>query len=124
MLIPKTFTEFLLSEGRPLAEINPGSDEYALKPLVALKALDLLSGSQVAVLGGDVLKDEIGKLTYTYENWYCERLPKEDPLHYVNRSQMVAREFINALVRKNNETLYVVLGFSELGIVNVQGSRD
>lgn len=99
-----------------MREIDPGSDQVALKLPDALKALDLLAGSQVAVLGGDVLTDSSGKLTYSYENWYCDQLPGENPLTFVDRSQSVAREFISKLLKRAQENLFIVLVYSELGV--------
>lgn len=116
MLIPDLFTRFVSTVGRNLSEINPGSDEVALETSDAIKALDLLAGSQVAILGGDVLSDSSGKLSYVYENWYCERLLGESPLDFVQRSQAVAREFIENLARRGNSNLFIVLVCSELGI--------
>ncbi len=52
MTVPKDFSLFLHSEGRPLAEIDLGSEEQALKPAAALQALELLAGDDVAILGG------------------------------------------------------------------------
>ena len=71
----------------------------------------------MAILGGDVLSDSAGKLSYVYENWYCEQLPGETLLDFVRRSQTVAREFIENLVIRRDSNLYVVLVNSELGIV-------
>lgn len=116
MLIPSTFTDFLLSNGRSLAEINEGSDEIALRPPKALEAILLLAGSQVAVLGGDVLSDASGKLSYTHENWYCEHTQGESPLAFVKRSHQVAKEFIAKLIERNGNDNYVVLVYSELGL--------
>jgi len=117
MLTPKLFTEFLSSEGRSLSEINPGSNEVALAPSNALRAIDLLSGSQVAILGGDLLSDKSGKLAYSYENWYCDKKPSENPIGFVNRSQAIAREFIGKLMERDDNNIYVVLVYSELGVV-------
>jgi len=100
-----------------MAEINSGSNEMALKLSDAIKAVDLLLDSQVAVLGGDVLTDSSGKLSYTYENWYCKQLSGENPLGFCRRSQIVAREFIDKLIKRGDETLFVVLVYSELGVV-------
>jgi len=117
MITPEIFVRFISSEGRKLSEINPGSDEVALVPSKAMEALKLLEGSQVAVLGGDVLSDSSGKLVYNYENWYCEQLPGESPLDFVQRSQSVAYDFIAGLVRRNDPNLFIVLVNSELGVV-------
>ena len=117
MLTPDSFLRFVSAVGRNLSEINPGSDELALTPSDAIEALDFLSGSQVAILGGDVLSDSAGKLSYVYENWYCEQLRGEDLLDFVRRSQTVAREFIENLVKRRDSSLFVVLVHSELGII-------
>ncbi|OPB88529.1 hypothetical protein [Elizabethkingia ursingii] len=51
-------------------EINSGSAEVALTVADALQALDLLDGSGVAILGGDVLAEkESGELIYAYQFW-------------------------------------------------------
>ena len=117
MLTPPVFIEFLLSEGRSLAELNQGGNEVALPLSKALRAIDFLSGSQVAILGGDILSDASGKLAYTYENWYCNQMPGEHPFDFVNRSQVIAREFISKIGERDCEKLYVVFVYSELGVV-------
>ena len=117
MITPRAFIDFLSSAGRPLTEINHCSGEVALTPDNALKAIALLSGSQVAILGGDVLSGISGKLTYTCEDWFCEQKPGENPLEFVRRSQSDANEFVGELIARNDEHLYVVLVFSELGVV-------
>ncbi|MBX3464685.1 MAG: hypothetical protein KF830_16065 [Planctomycetes bacterium] len=115
MRTPAEFLRFAATEGRKLSEINPGSDEVALKPSCAIKAIELLSGSQVAVLGGDVLSDSSGKLSYVHENWYCEKMSSEAPLEFVRRSHAVANAFIAGLLKRNDPHLCVVLVHSELG---------
>jgi hypothetical protein len=116
MLTPEIFVRFVSSKGRKLSEINPGSDEVALVPAKAIEALKLLEGSQVAVLGGDVLSDSSGKLAYNYENWYCEQLPGESPLDFVRRSQSIAHDFLAGLAMRHDPNLFVVLVHSELGV--------
>lgn len=116
MPIPSIFTDHLLSKGRPLVEINQGSDEVALTPSNALEAIDLLAGSQVAILGGDVLSDASGKLSYTYENWYCEQSQGENLMAFVKRSHEVANEFIAKLIGRSYNNVYVVLVYSELSV--------
>jgi hypothetical protein len=113
MTVPKEFSLFLHSEGRPLAEINPGSEEHALKPAAALKALDLLADTDIPILGGDVLNESLGKLRYTYENWYCERLPGESTRAFANRSRLVARQFIGKLDMRDEKNLLVVLVYTD-----------
>jgi len=53
-----TYLDFLKEKGRPLSEINPGSDEVALTVIDALQALELLRDNQTAILGGDILSEE------------------------------------------------------------------
>ena len=116
-----TYMEFLKDRGIPLSGINPGSDEMALTDIDALLALQLLSDSQVAVLGGDILSVENHDLTYAYQlwgdeylclNWYCDRYDNESEEEYLQRSYLIAREGI-AVASRTAETLsqkcYIVL---------------
>lgn len=113
MPIPDLFLRFVAENGRKLSEINPGSTELALTPSEAIIAVGFLSASQVAILGGDVLSDSNGKLSYIYENWYCEQSPEEAPLDFIRRSQTVALKFIEELVKRKDPNLFIVLVISE-----------
>ena len=104
MTVPENFSLFLHSEGKPLAEINPGS---------WVQALEFLAGTEVAILGGDVLSESSGKLEYTRENWYCERLPEESTPAFANRSRLVARQFIDKLIRRGQKNLRIVLVYTQ-----------
>lgn len=106
------FLRFITVAGRKLSEINPGSDEVALKPFMAIEALDLLSGTNIAVLGGDVLSDASGRLAYTYDNWYCNQLLNENCMEFAQRSHTVAREYINNIKKRNNPNIFIVLVYS------------
>ncbi len=99
-----------------MSSINPGSNEFALIPSDALQAISLLSGSYVAICGGDVLEKQ-GQLEYIFENWYCDQETGENPLAYVARSHKESVTFINKIAERNNPLLYVVLVYSELGVI-------
>lgn len=95
------YLSFIKEKGRPLSEINPGSDEVALTVSDALQALELLKDSQTIILGGDILsEDENNKLGYAihlwgydyhYLNWYCDKLDNESGAEYLQRSYEVAK---------------------------------
>ena len=95
---------FIKEKGLSLSEINPGSDEVALTVNDALHALDLLHGSEIVVLGGDILsRKKDGKLVYAYQlwgdeyhylSWYCSKIDSENLEDYVKRSHMAAKESI------------------------------
>lgn len=101
-----TYLNFIKEKGRPLSDINPGSNEFALTVDEALHALKLLAKSQIAVLGGDILSPkEHGKLIYAYQlwgngeeyhflNWCCNKKENEDFDDYVKRSHLIAKESI------------------------------
>lgn len=100
------YFNFLREKGRPLLEMNVGSDEIALEPDDALQAVDLLKEIQIAVLGGDILsEEENGKLIYAYQlwgdgqeyhclNWYCDKMDSENQEEYAKRSYIIAKESI------------------------------
>lgn len=96
----------LLKNGRPVSEINPGSNQVALRPNEALRALELLKNGQTAVLGGDVFsEDGQGGLShayvlwgskYCYLNWCCDPTATESAAAYSERSIKVAADAIVA----------------------------
>lgn len=115
------YLNFLKEKGRPLSEINPGSDEIALTVSDALQALELLKDSQTAILGADILsEDENGKLAYAihlwgydyhYLNWYCDRNDNESKEAYLKRSCDIAKESItnaNKIAEKLKRKCYIV----------------
>ncbi len=66
------FNDFLKSSGTPRTDAEGG--EIALTKDDALKALKLLAGTDVAVLGGDVYELESdGYFRPTYDNWYFNK---------------------------------------------------
>ena len=100
-----SYLNFIKENGRLLSEINQGSNEIALTVNNAIYALDLLNGSQIAVLGGDILSEQKnGKLIYAYQlwgseyhclNWYCDKMDTESQEDYIKRTHRVAKESIN-----------------------------
>jgi len=66
------FNDFLKSCGTPRTDAEGG--EVALTKADAIKALELLAGTDIAVLGGDVYELESdGYFRPTYDNWYCNK---------------------------------------------------
>ncbi len=99
---------FLQKYGCSLAEINPGSDEIALQTRDALQAIELLQESNTPILDSDVLKDEAGKLAYTYENWYCDKLGSDTQKEFVSRSCSAAKDYISSLAGNGHSDRYIV----------------
>lgn len=116
-----TYIDFIKEKGKPLSEINPGSDEIALTVSDALQALELLRDSQVAILGGDILSEENNELIYAYQlwgeeyqylNWYCDKKDNESKENYLQRSYVLARECIanaSKTAEKLKKKYYIVL---------------
>ena len=106
------YLEFTKSKGRPLAEINPGSDEIALSASEALEAIELLKANETPILGGDILSTDSGKLIYAYQlwgseyhylNWYCDELENESKTDLSNRSYEVAQKAIKEALEVSNK---------------------
>ena len=102
------YFSFICENGIALSNINPGSDELALKIEDGLTAIDLLRHEKIPILGGDILAIKNGVLTYTYENWYCNEKSTEKRIDYLNRSYDVAVEYIVNIMKKNEIQKYVV----------------
>jgi hypothetical protein len=103
------YLSFIRDKGRPLSEINPGSDEYGLRIDEALKALEILQETQSAILGGDILTGESGVLAYTYDNWYCEQYESESHMDFVKRSLDTAKAYIQEIAKRSGNDRYVVI---------------
>jgi immunity protein 40 of polymorphic toxin system len=81
----------LAARGAASAE---GCDELAWSKADALAVLACLASSEVAALGGDVLRRSNGRAAHTYDNWYCERGSGEAWRTYVERSLQVAEDYL------------------------------
>jgi hypothetical protein len=116
------YFQFIRKNGKPLSEINPGSDEQALTVSDAFKAIDLLKDSNTGILGGDIISEENNKLVYAYQlwgqeyhclNWYCsERNSDESDADYALRSHAIAKSGIikaNETAEKLQRKCYIVL---------------
>lgn len=86
-----------------------GINGYAFKADAALKAVEVLRGASVKILGGDVLKATVDRYELTYDNWCYEEFD-------VNRSCDEAKDYItNYRDRNGDEFVYqlVILAESE-----------
>ncbi len=97
------YFKFLRENGKPLSEINPGSDETYLTVENALQALEILKETQTPIIGGDILSENNNKLGYAihlwgYEYchliWACDSLNDESKTDYFHRSYNKAKESI------------------------------
>ena len=71
-----------------------GCDEVAWSKADALAVLTCLVASEVAVLGGDVLRRSNDRTAHAYDNWHCERDSGEAWGTYVERSRRVAEDYL------------------------------
>ncbi len=113
MILPPLYTQLINASGVHLDQINPGSNEVALPRKEALDALQLLTETSIAVLGGDVLQIAGGKLEYVYANWYCNQLEDEDFHSYAERSRCEAVSYI--------EKFHAIGGFEPLFVFVLSG---
>jgi hypothetical protein len=116
-----TYFNFIKEKGKPLGEINPGSNEYALEVDDALQAIELLKESQMPILGGDILSNKSGSLIYAYQfwgsqyhslNWYCEMTDGETKEGFCSRSYYIAKEAIDnasKIAKRLGEKCYITL---------------
>ena len=97
------YMQFLKDCGTPRTDAEGG--EMALKKSDAIKALDLLVGTDIGVLGGDVYELEVdGYFRPTYDNWYCNN-DFDDQAVFAKKSRMLAYEYLSNY--KENEGLEI-----------------
>ncbi len=90
-----------------------GVEEMAWHPEDAVKVLELLRPTEIAVLGGDVYVKRTGRFEPSYENWHVERDPQEMPSLFAARSQSIAREYLAKLRESGAGERWVTLVLSE-----------
>jgi hypothetical protein len=115
MLIPETYRRIEKEKGRALNEIgNVAGVAFTRQAL--LEALASLRGSQIAVLGGDVLEITDGKLRYNYDSWHANRASGEDLEDYLQRSLSEAEMYVQRYPDPEDETILYSPVISELGL--------
>lgn len=97
----------ILKTGKPLFEI--GINNWALTKSEALTAIKQLDALGIGILGGDVyaLTDEV--FVSTYDNWYCDRGPNEEPLTFLSRSIDKAKQYIEAYNAQEPDKIFFAL---------------
>lgn len=115
MLIPEQYRRLENDRGRSLSEI--GAKGIAFTRSDILTALQCLKGSQIVVLGGDVLTDDKGKLRYTHDSWYVNRRDGEAIVDYVERSIERAENYVRNFPDPDDSTVFYSPVLSELGLI-------
>jgi hypothetical protein len=115
MLVPELYRQIEKERGRSLREIGAAGVAFTRED--TLKALDCLKGSQVAVLGGDVLETVDGRLRYTHDSWYANRRPEEDLTDYLKKSIVEAERYIRRFPDPEDGTILYSPVISELGVI-------
>lgn len=68
--LPPEYVKILSEHGRDLKEL--GVDGAALSKEYALKAIGILRGAKIMILGGDVLRVVNGRIQHTYDSWHYD----------------------------------------------------
>ena len=110
MNVPEPYQRILADEGVPLHVINPGSNEVALPRDAALRAIQTLHDTAIAILGGDVIATEGGRLRYAGANWHSDRRPNEDATSFARRSREEATTYLkNYPLQPGHGRLFVLV---------------
>lgn len=100
--------EDILSEGLPLQPF--GVNNWGLTKENCLKAINKLRELSIPILGGDVMKLENKQWVYTYDNWYCDKLPNESNENFASRSNQLASDYVkNYSSQKDIKILFVLV---------------
>ncbi len=95
------FLNFIKENGKPVSEVDPGSDEFALTSDDALHAIELLKEGAAPIIGGEAFVQGPEKIEHAYKvlgdqyhtlDWSSD--PKEDSETdegYANRTYEVAK---------------------------------
>ena len=88
--------------------------EVALNKKNVLKAVELLEGSDVVILGGDVYKKEDdGYYRPTYDNWYYNMDGSLDKKENAQASHIVAMNYLSSYKENEASNIQYVLVLDE-----------
>jgi hypothetical protein len=73
------------------------------------EVLQVLSGRQIALLGGDVYRLVNGTFMPTHDSWHEEARPGEPAASFAERSVMAAKRYLSHYPRSQGQALWVGL---------------
>jgi hypothetical protein len=120
MLIPESYRRLEKEKGRALTEIGAAGVAFTREDI--LEALEYLKGSQVGVLGGDVLEVAGGRPRHTYDSWHADRKNGENVMDFLKRSIAEAEGYIRSYPDPEDGTILYSPVISELGVIS--GARN
>jgi hypothetical protein len=101
----RTRIDKLLRDGYPLS--NDSSDGVAIPNATALRLIEMLEGSKLAIRGIEVWRLESWGAVPTDEEWQCRRLILEGASDYASRSRREAVAFLKAR-QENAHALFAI----------------
>lgn len=107
------YANFIQKKGRSMSEINPGSNEWALKIDDALEAIELLKDTAIVILGGDVIFEEKGKLSFGSESWHVDKKKNENQQEFTTRSHEESKKYVYNIKNWAVGNVYVVIAIRE-----------
>jgi hypothetical protein len=108
---PPNLPEEICAQRIPL-DIDVGVYEDAWTRRAARKVIEAIEGSNVAILGGEVLRRAAGCISYTYDNWDSHRAEREEFGAYAVRSRRETRAYIDAYPDPEDGTVLYVMVFA------------
>jgi hypothetical protein len=97
----------ILGVGFPMDNI--GTNNWALIREDAIEAVDKLGDIGVAILGGDVLRIDGENISYSYDNWLCNRDDDESDLGFRNKSIAITKKYIADYKKSESCFLFAIV---------------
>lgn len=110
MSFPEEIPSNLLKLAIPVGD--EGSGDLGWSAGDALEVIEVLRGTKIAILGGDVYRCEPWGVTPGYENWSSGVLPGETATEFARRTQALARAMVERHPGDTADGLLFVLTFS------------
>jgi len=102
------YKQFLKENG--VSRTGAEGGEVALSKSDSIKALQMLKGTEVGVLGGDVYEMESdGYFCPTYDNWYCNKCTESDIEFALNSQKRALNYLVNYEEESEAKLMYVLV---------------
>jgi hypothetical protein len=104
----REYGDFVISKGTYLKD-KMGVNEWAFKRMDALDLVEIMKKFNMAILGGDVIRESNGKFEYAKDNWSNNRNIDESTDEFIKRSLQLSENYIKNYSEKQGWLYYYVI---------------
>ena len=88
---------------------DTGIHNWTLTREQSFIVLDQFTIKRIAILGIDIYESKKGKISPTYDNWFCKRQPTKSEETFIKQSIIQAHDFIFNYKKYDKKPLFAIV---------------